>query len=189
MARLIAGEVDATLVYVPIESIMSKWYGEAERNLADIFNACKHLENPLLFLDEIDSLATARDGNSHEASRRILSVLLREIDGFNPNEKTILIGATNRKSDLDPALLSRFNISVEFPLPDLSERQVIFGNYAMHLSQAELEILSEKTAGLSGRDIKNLCERAERSFASEMIAAGAEEIKAPTIANYLAELG
>jgi AAA+ superfamily predicted ATPase len=89
---------------------------------------------------------------------------------------------------LDPALLSRFNISIEFPLPDLSERQAIFGNYAMHLSQAELEILSQKTADLSGRGIKNLCERVERSFASEMIAAGKEEVEVPTLANYLAEL-
>ena len=132
MARLIAGEVDSTLIYVPIESIMSKWYGESERNLADIFNTCKRLDNSLLFLDEIDSLATTRGGDIHEATRRVLSVLLRKIDGFNPNEKTILIGATNRKKDLDPALLSRFNISIEFPLPNTDERQAIFNNYNLN---------------------------------------------------------
>ena len=89
MARVIAGEVDAVLVYVPIESIMTKWYGESGNNLAKIFKACEALGNTILFLDEIDSLATTRDGDIHEETRRVLSVLLRNIDGFNSNEKTI----------------------------------------------------------------------------------------------------
>lgn len=188
MARLIAGQVDATLVYVPIESIMSKWYGQSERNLADIFNTCKRLENTLLFLDEIDSLATTRDGDIHEATRRVLSVLLRKIDGFNPNDNTILIGATNRKKDLDPALLSRFNTSIEFPLPNLLERQAIFKNYAKHLSDEELKTLSQKGEGLSGRDIKNFCERVERTFVSDMISNEQEIGDGPSLNNYLSEL-
>jgi len=186
MARVIAGEVDATLVYVPIESIMTKWYGESERNLATIFTACQELGASLLFLDEIDSLATTREGNIHEATRRVLSVLLRKIDGFNPNEKTILIGATNRKNDLDPALLSRFDISIEFPLPNMDERQAIFRNYAQHLSEEGLIALAEKGNGLSGRDIKNLCERVERSWASGLIIRESGLVEIPPLDNYLA---
>lgn len=186
MARLIAGEVKASLVYVPIESIMSKWYGESERNLATIFNTCKDLGNALLFLDEIDSLATTRDGDMHEATRRVLSVLLRKIDGFIPNEGTILIGATNRKNDLDPALLSRFDTNIEFPLPNINERQAIFKNYAQHLNEAGLATLAEKGDGLSGRDIKNLCERTERSWASELITRESEVVEAPPLDTYLA---
>jgi ATPase family associated with various cellular activities (AAA) len=185
IAKIIAGEVDAKLVYVPVESIMSMWYGESENNLADIFRACTDMGNSLLFLDEIDSLATSRQGGMHEATRRILSVLLRNIDGFIPTEKTILIGATNRKADLDPALLSRFDISIEFPLPDVNERQAIFANYAMHLSPEELTTLSQRAEGLSGRDIKNLCERTERRLASELIAKGQDLAKPPTLEMYL----
>ena len=186
MARIIAGEVEATLVYVPIESIMTKWYGESERNLAKIFTACQELGASLLFLDEIDSLATTREGNIHEATRRVLSVLLRKIDGFNPNEKTILIGATNRKNDLDPALLSRFDTNINFPLPNINERQAIFRNYAQHLSEEGLTTLAEKGNSLSGRDIKNLCERVERSWASELIARKSELAETPPLDNYLA---
>lgn len=186
MARVIAGEVEATLVYVPIESIMTKWYGESEKNLAKIFSTCESLGNSLLFLDEIDSLATTRENDIHEVTRRVLSVLLRKIDGFVPSEGTILIGATNRKKDLDPALLSRFNTSIEFPLPNMDERQAIFKNYAQHLSEADLAALAEKGDGLSGRDIKNLCERVERSWASELITRELEVVEAPPLDNYLA---
>ena len=186
MARVIAGEVEATLVYVPIESIMTKWYGESENNLAKIFSTCEGLGNSLLFLDEIDSLATTRENDIHEVTRRVLSVLLRKIDGFVPSEGTILIGATNRKNDLDPALLSRFNTSIEFPLPNMDERQAIFKNYAQHLSEAGLVTLAGKGDGLSGRDIKNLCERVERSWASELITRELEVVEAPPLDNYLA---
>ncbi|MCG2692189.1 AAA family ATPase, partial [Microgenomates group bacterium] len=82
MARIIAGEVKASLIYVPVESIMTKWYGESERNLAEIFKQAAKLGDCLVFLDEIDSLATSRENDIHEATRRVLSVLLREIDGF-----------------------------------------------------------------------------------------------------------
>lgn len=187
MARLIAGETKSDLVYVPIESIMSKWYGESPKNLGDIFDACESMENCILFMDEIDSLATSRNGEIHEETRRILSVLLRKIDGFNQNNGTILIGATNRKDDLDPALLSRFNTSIEFGLPNEEERKSIMKNYAQHLTNEDLLILAKNTEGKSGRDIKNLCERVERSWASELITKQTELIEAPPIKKYLDE--
>jgi len=187
MARLIAGETKATLVYVPIESIMSKWYGQSENNLEKIFRECAKMDS-ILFLDEIDSLAVSRDGNIHEATRRVLSVLLRKIDGFNQGKSTILIGATNQKNDLDPALLSRFNISVEFALPNRDERKLIMRNYAQHLNEDNLIDLANKTDNLSGRDIKNLCERVERSYISELISSGASLIEPPSVEKYLAEI-
>lgn len=187
MARLIAGETKSDLVYVPIESIISKWYGESSKNLGGIFDACESIENCILFMDEIDSLATSRNGEMHEATRRILSVLLRKIDGFNQNNGTILIGATNRKDDLDPALLSRFNTSIEFGLPNEEERKSIMENYAQHLTNEDLLILAKNTEGKSGRDIKNLFERVERSWVSELITKQTESIEAPPIKKYLAE--
>ena len=188
MARLIAGETKSTLVYVPVESIMSKWYGESEKNLKQIFKECEKLENSILFLDEIDSLAASREGSIHEASRRVLSVLLREVDGFNQGKSTILIGATNRKDDLDSALLSRFNVSILFDLPNENERKAIIGNYAQHLTDENLLDLASRTDGMSGRDIKNLCERVERSWASELIIRKVDTITPPSIEKYLVQI-
>jgi len=168
-ARIIAGESESPMVYIPIESIMTKWYGESENNLAEIFDASSDLGSSLIFLDEIDSLATSREKDIYEATRRVLSVLLRKIDGFEPNDKTILIGATNRKQDLDPALLNRFDLSVHFHLPNLKERASIFGNYAKHLSEGDLEKLAQQSEGISGRNIKDICKYSERKWASKLL--------------------
>ena len=167
-ARIIAKEANLPLVYVPLESIVSKWYGESEKNLASIFKSCRETKC-IAFLDEIDALATTRDGEMHEASRRVLSVLLREIDGFVQHDNTLLISATNRKKDLDDALLSRFGLTITFPLPNEMERGAIFENYAKHLTKDQLNDLGKKTQGLSGRDIKWLCSYAERNWAAKVI--------------------
>lgn len=187
MARMIAGQVTAPLIYVPIESIMTKWYGESEKNLAEVFNAAEKWGSSIIFLDEIDSLATTRDNNIHEATRRVMSVLLRKIDGFTPTENIILIGATNRKKDLDSALLDRFDTSINFPLPNGEERQAIFKGYAQHLREEDLAIIAKGSENLSGREIKNACERVERSWASKLIK-GETELKLPTCQHYLALL-
>lgn len=168
-ARIIAGESAIQMVYVPIQSITTKWYGESERNLSGIFDACSDLGNSIIFLDEIDSLATSREKDLYEATRRVLSVLLRKIDGFEPNDKTMLIGATNRKQDLDPALISRFDVSIHFHLPNLEERVGIFRNYANHLNDADLGRLSQESEGISGRNIKDICEHSERKWASILL--------------------
>jgi len=188
MARIIAGEVKAGLIYVPVESIMTKWYGESERNLAEIFKQAARLGDSLIFLDEIDSLATSRDNNIHEATRRVLSVLLREIDGFEVGKKTMVIGATNRKDDLDKALLSRFDTQIEFALPDKNERKGIFETYAQHLSQEELGLLADNSEGLSGRDIRKLCESTERSWALVLINKEVESTELPGLDRYLTKL-
>ncbi|MBU3906793.1 MAG: AAA family ATPase [Nanoarchaeota archaeon] len=186
-ARIIAGESNSPMVYVPVESIMTKWYGESERNLAEVFDACSDLENSLIFLDEIDSLATSREGGIHEATRRVLSVLLRKIDGFKPNDKTILIGATNRKQDLDSALISRFDVSIYFHLPNLEERIGIFRNYAKQLSDANLEKLAQESGEISGRNIKDVCEHCERRWVSKLLRE--EDIaELPPLEEYLSSL-
>jgi hypothetical protein len=168
-ARVIAGEVSIPLVYVPIESIMSKWYGQSSQNLAQIFDACEDMGGAIIFLDEIDSLAGSRDQNMFEATRRVLSVLLRKLDGIDAAENIITIGATNRRCDLDHALISRFDQTITFPLPDSEERSSIFSGYARTLSTEECAILGERSDGLSGRNIKDLCEFTERRWARKII--------------------
>lgn len=84
----------------------------------------------ILFIDEIDSLATSRETGLHEATRRILSTLLRKIDSFESEGEVLVICATNRKKDLDPALISRTDMAIRFELPDASTRAEIFARYA-----------------------------------------------------------
>lgn len=74
---------DAPLIHVPLESIVTKWFGESERNLGQVFEKAEELGGAIIFIDEIDALGVSRDsGEMHEASRRVLSVLLQRLDGF-----------------------------------------------------------------------------------------------------------
>lgn len=169
IARVIASEVNAPLIYVPVESIMSKWYGQSSQNLSAIFDYAEFMGDSILFLDEIDSLAGSRDNDMFEATRRILSVLLRRLDGIDSVTNTISIGATNRRGDLDSALINRFDQTISFHLPRARERSSIFTNYARHLNTDDLEKLGEKSEGLSGRSIKDVCEYTERRWARKLI--------------------
>ncbi|KAK7412701.1 hypothetical protein VNO78_04258 [Psophocarpus tetragonolobus] len=169
-ARVIANQAGVPLLYVPLEAIMSEFYGKSERLLGKVFSLANSLPNgAIIFLDEIDSFAAARDNEMHEATRRILSVLLRQIDGFEQDKKVVVIAATNRKEDLDPALISRFDSMIAFGLPDHRNRQEIASKYAKHLSKPELDELARVTEDMSGRDIRDVCQQAERSWASKII--------------------
>jgi SpoVK/Ycf46/Vps4 family AAA+-type ATPase len=130
----------------------------------------------------------------HEASRRILSVILQRIEGFatsSSENKNVLICATNRKSDLDAALLSRYDVIIQYSLPDLETRKAVFKKYAKQLGRMPLNTLAESSEGMSNRDIKEICEHAERSWASKMIEqADVTGIKQglPTSSDYLESL-
>ncbi|KAL9285775.1 putative adenosinetriphosphatase [Arabidopsis thaliana] len=190
-ARVIANQAGIPLLYVPLEAVMSKYYGESERLLGAVFSQANELpDGAIIFLDEIDAFAISRDSEMHEATRRVLSVLLRQIDGFEQEKKVVVIAATNRKQDLDPALISRFDSMIMFDLPDLQTRQEIIAQYAKQLSKPELVQLAQATEAMSGRDIRDVCQGAERTWASKLIRrakAGGEEqkITLPPIQEYL----
>ena len=176
-ARALASMAVTPLVYVPIESMTSKYYGESEKILSQIFRKCSSLRDGcIIFLDEVDSLVTSRGGSTemHEASRRILGVLLKEVDGFEEGSRSIVIAATNRKQDLDAALLNRFDTIIHFGLPDAACRTKILQKYAKHLDRGQLEELGEVSEGFSGRDLKDICLQAERQWASKIVRKEAE---------------
>ncbi|KAJ1280976.1 hypothetical protein BS78_04G273500 [Paspalum vaginatum] len=169
-ARVIAKQAGVPLLYVPLEVVMSKYYGESERLLGSVFSLANDLpDGGIIFLDEVDSFAMARDGEMHEATRRILSVILRQIDGFEQDRRVVVIAATNRKEDLDPALISRFDSIICFGLPDQHTRAEIAAQYAKHLTRSELVQFSLATEEMSGRDIRDVCQQAERHWASKLI--------------------
>ena len=187
MAKIAACACNVPMIYVPIESILSKYYGESSQNLAMVFDAAALFDKSMLFLDEIDSLATSREDGLFEATRNLLSVLLRKLDGFADKGNIITIGATNRKGDLDPALLSRFDRKIFFPLPNEMERTLILEGYAKHLDQQERLRISLKMEGASGRNLKDFCDYVERRWITKIIANNAT-ISAPNPGFYLESL-
>lgn len=184
MAKIVACQCKIPMVYVPVESILSKYYGESSQNLAYVFDAVSLFPASLIFLDEIDSLAGNREDGMFEATRNLLSVLLRKLDGFEGKPTTITLGATNRKQDLDRALLSRFDKSIYFPLPNLEERTAILGNYAIQLTEVERLEISSHLEGFSGRKIKDFCDYVERKWTSKVIQENLE-LKPPPFSLYI----
>jgi hypothetical protein len=184
MARVMASASTLPLVYVPLESIMSKWVGDSEKRLDSIFDLAGTLGKSIVFLDEIDAFAGSREkGDMPEYTRRLLSVLLRQMQGLVDTSGVVIIGATNRKDDLDPALLSRFTRSVYFPLPNEEERAAIIGYYAKQLSPDERLALARLCEGRSGREIEDGCGTAERMWATELVASGGQA-SAPPVDRY-----
>ncbi|RHX90620.1 AAA family ATPase [Leptospira stimsonii] len=179
MARVVSCMTGLPLIYVPVESIMSKYYGESAQNMAYVFDAAALFPACLIFLDEIDSLAGSREEGMFEATRKILSVLLRKIDGFSSQRNSITIGATNRKQDLDHALLSRFDRTIYFPLPDSGERAKVLETYAIHLTEKERMQVAEGLKGHSGRTIRDFCDLVERKWASYLIEKGLNPVPPP----------
>jgi transitional endoplasmic reticulum ATPase len=127
LARIIAAESDAEFYLVSGPSIVSKWVGDSEDTLRTIFKAAETSSRgrSIIFFDEIDSIAERRSGESHEASKRLVAQLLTLLDGFESAETdVVVIAATNRVDDIDPALLraGRFDWEIEFGVPAFADR-------------------------------------------------------------------
>ena len=186
MARYVASVAGFPVVHVPLETILSAYYGESTKRLALIFDLAASYEKGLIiFLDEIDALAPSRNEKLFEASRRLLSVLLRKIDGLETRSNLITIGATNRAGDLDHALLSRFDTIIDFALPDAHDIRDLLKFFAKHLSADDALSVSEKLLGFSIRAIKDICMQAERRKARQAIDARLSEAQLPEKTDYL----
>jgi transitional endoplasmic reticulum ATPase len=159
LARIIANQAQATFYEISGPSIISKWVGESERLVRAIFADAAEQDRSIVFFDEIDSVATRRTGESHEASRRVVAQLLTEIDGFAPASHVVVVGATNRPDDLDPALRrpGRLDWEVDFPIPDRDDREDILRVRARDLEVTEglpHSIVAERTEGWTPADLE-----------------------------------
>ncbi len=160
-------------IYIPINSITSKWYGESEERLNDIFEISWKLAKEhwwaVLMIDEIDEIGWDRN-NSHEATWRVTWVLLKKLDWIERVENILLLASTNRLDKLDSALVSRSNLNVNFRKPNKKDMKLMFAYYIKWLWELSEEII-EKLDWKSGRDISNLA----KFFASHMIKNFSEE--------------
>lgn len=167
LAKAVAKESEANFILINGPSLLSKWVGESEKAVREIFRKARQTAPTILFFDEIDSLVSRRgirDGDAGSADR-VVAQMLTEIDGLESLNDVVIIGATNRPDILDPALLrqGRFDRIIYVTVPDQSARKKIFSIYlnAMPISSnVKAEALAELTEGYVGSDIEGVCREA-----------------------------
>ena len=139
LARIIASQCGAAFYEISGPQIFSKWYGQSEELLRELFKAAAKHKKAIVFFDEIDSVAAQRDDQSHEVSKRVVGQLLTLMDGFSSHTNVVVIAATNRPQDLDIALRrpGRFDWEIEFPYPDEHDRRDILEKTARHLETTD----------------------------------------------------
>jgi len=162
LARAVANESEANFFSINGPEIMSKFYGESEARLREIFQQAQQNAPSIIFIDELDALAPKREEVTGEVERRVVAQLLALMDGLSGRGNVIVIGATNRPGALDPALRrpGRFDREIEIGVPDKQGRHEIFQIHTRGMPLAEgvdLKKLSEMAHGYTGADVAALC--------------------------------
>ena len=170
LAKAVANESNAHFISISGPEIMSKFYGESEARLREIFKEAREKAPSIIFVDEIDSIAPKREEVTGEVERRVVSQMLSLMDGLEARGKVIVISATNRPNAIDPALRrpGRFDREIEIKVPDKKGRQEILQIHTRNMPLAsedqELPVKIEKIASVShgyvGADLEYLCKEA-----------------------------
>ncbi|NMC05850.1 MAG: CDC48 family AAA ATPase [Candidatus Lokiarchaeota archaeon] len=178
LAKALAHETETNFIAVKGPEFLSKWVGESERAVREIFRKARQAAPAIVFFDEIDAIAPARGGDAGDShvTERMISQLLTEIDGLEELKNVLIIAATNRPDIIDPALLrsGRFGRHVFIPMPDRDARKGIlkihFKNKPL-ANDVDLERLAEETEGMTGADIQALADEATMRAIREAILA------------------
>ncbi|HXW01953.1 MAG TPA: AAA family ATPase, partial [Candidatus Nitrosotenuis sp.] len=165
LAKAVATESEANFVSVRGPELLSKWVGESERGIREIFRRARQASPCVIFFDEVDSIAPIRGAGSETAvTERVVSQLLTELDGMENMHGVIVLAATNRADMIDPALLrpGRFDKIVQIPMPDKDSRRQILQINAKDIpivsdkndpDYVNLDKIAEITDGMSGADV------------------------------------
>lgn len=165
LAKAVATESGANFIAVRGPEVLSKWVGESEKAIRQIFRRARMVAPAIIFFDEIDSIASIRGSDPSGVIDRIVNQLLTEMDGIQPLRRVIVIAATNRPDLLDPALLrpGRFDKLIYVPPPDYNARIEIFKVHTRRLplgDDVSIEELARRTEGYTGADIAAVCKEA-----------------------------
>ena len=165
LAKAVAGETNANFITIGGPEIMSKFYGESEERLREIFKQAEENAPSIIFIDEIDSIAPKREDVSGETERRVVAQLLSLMDGLEARGKVVVIGATNRPNAIDPALRrpGRFDREIEINPPNKDGRLEILQIHTRGMPlepEISLEELADLTHGYVGADLSALCKEA-----------------------------
>lgn len=178
LARAVATEVDATFFNVSASSIISKWLGESEKLVTQLFETAQERQPALIFIDEIDSIASVRGGGEHDAMRRVKTTLMTQMSGVTTKkeDRIVVIGATNLPWEIDPAFRSRFEKRIYLNLPDLPARSKIFEIHSKGVDiddTVDFQLIGEMSDGYSGRDIQLICRESVMMPVRELDISGA----------------
>ncbi len=165
IARILAAVAGANFISVKGPEILSKWLGESERRVRELFQKAREASPAILFFDEVDAVSAVRGSSANEAGDRVVNQILTEMDGFSGGGKVLVMAATNRVELVDPAFLrpGRFDYQIEIPLPDEAGLAEI---YRIHLSgkplgpDADPARLAADSKGFSGAHAAEVCRRA-----------------------------
>lgn len=181
LAAAVATEIDANFYSIDAASIMSKWLGEAEQNVAKLFGSARKASSEgkpaIVFVDELDSLM-GQHQNEVGGEIRVRNQFLKEMDGIVDKGKNLhvyVIGATNKPWDLDWAFIRRFQKRILVPLPDHHTRLMMLKLYTTNLQIArdvDLHELARLSEGFSGSDIRDVCQAAQLSLIGEFFESG-----------------
>lgn len=165
LAKAVASESNAHFISISGPEIMSKFYGESEARLREIFKEARDKAPSIIFIDEIDSIAPKREEVTGEVERRVVSQMLSLMDGLEGRGKVIVIAATNRQNSLDPALRrpGRFDREIEIKVPDKHGRLEILQIHARNMpldTDVDLPRIAGVTHGFVGADLEYLCKEA-----------------------------
>lgn len=177
IAKAIAKETGAKMFTVKPSDLLSKWFGNSEKNVRKLFVAARSERNAVIFFDEIEGFASSRDSDS-DSMNRVVGELLTQMQGVTDSDdedKILLIAATNRPWDIDSAFLrpGRFDERIYVPLPDLEARKVIIRNSILGIpgnEEVDVETLAQETDGYNGADVEYLCEKAKEIAIRRVIA-------------------
>jgi len=164
LAKALAKESGATFINVAISVLTNKWFGESNKLVAGLFSLARKTQPCIIFIDEIDSFLRERTKGDHEATAMMKAEFMTLWDGLlSSKDRIMVLGATNRPNDIDSAILRRMPKRFAVRLPDASQRKRIL---TLMLNETALEpnfplsVLAERTEGLSGSDLKELCRNA-----------------------------
>jgi transitional endoplasmic reticulum ATPase len=165
LAKAVANESNAHFISISGPEIMSKFYGESEARLREIFKEAREKSPSIIFIDEIDSIAPKREEVTGEVERRVVSQMLSLMDGLEARGKVIVISATNRPNAIDPALRrpGRFDREIEIKVPDKKGRKDILLIHTRNMPLADdvnIDKISAVSHGYVGADLEYLCKEA-----------------------------
>jgi len=176
LAKAVANESDANFITVKGSALLSKWYGESEKRVEEIFRRAKQVAPSIIFLDELDALVPVRGGSMGEphVTERVVNQLLSEMDGLEELRGVVVIGATNRPDIIDPALLrpGRFDELIMVPVPDIEARNKIFQVHLQMMplgKDVDVDELVRVTDQYTGADIASVARKAGRLALRENI--------------------
>jgi vacuolar protein-sorting-associated protein 4 len=162
LAKAVATEAESYFISVSSSDLVSKWQGDSEKLVKELFALAREMAPTVIFIDEIDSLVSSRSDNESESSRRIKTEFLVQMDGVgNGTDGVLVLGATNIPWGLDDALLRRMERRVYIPLPDGAGRahmlRMHLGDTPHTLNDADFSALAGMSEGYSGSDLKTVC--------------------------------